>query len=249
MKNMKDTIILGVIVIMICLVGTIYAAHENKANITIDNLEIEAPIEVAEPESPEAEVKVTTTLTAYTSAGFAVEVPIPAPPERKIVEAPEEAPEEKMGEEEEEIPEEELVMEPSVITPVVRTYYNSKDGEYDDILNSYSDWDGDTSWFELLGSKYITGYDACKSCCGKEVDDPNYGVTASTSHATMGRTAAVNGLPFGALIYIDGIGFRTVEDRGGMSNGNVDVYCDTHDQCYAITGTYDVYLVWSPDWV
>lgn len=245
MKNMKDTIILGVIVIMICLVGTIYAAHENKAN-----LEIEAPIEVAEPESPEAEVKVTTTLTAYTSAGFAVEVSIPTPPQRKVKHVPvEEMGEEKETSEDEVmvIEEEELVTETSVITPVHT--YNNKDAEYDDLINSYSDWDGDTSWFELLGSKHITGYDACKSCCGKEVDDLNYGVTASTSHVKMGRTCAVNGLAFGTVIYIDGIGFRVVEDRGGMSNGNVDVYCDTHDQCYAITGTYDVYLVWSPDWV
>ena len=239
MKNVKDTIILGILLLAICIMGTIYAVHENKANVTIDNLEIEAPIEAAEPESPEIEAETkATTMTAYTTAGFAVEVKIPTPLERKIVEAPVES-------QDEEVTEPSVI---SVITPVVRTY-NNKDAEFDDILNSYSDWDGDTSWFELLGSKYVTGYDACKSCCGKEVDDPNYGVTASTSHVKMGRTCAVNGLPFGAVIYIDGVGFRVVEDHGGMVNGNVDVFCDTHDECYAITGQYDVYLVWSPDWV
>jgi 3D (Asp-Asp-Asp) domain-containing protein len=91
--------------------------------------------------------------------------------------------------------------------------------------------------YEYMGSYSITGYDACYSCCGK-----TDGITASGTKATAGRTVAMKGVPFGTKIYIDGIGERVVEDRG-VGYGTVDVYCDTHAECYAITGRYDVYMV------
>ena len=91
-----------------------------------------------------------------------------------------------------------------------------------------------------LGRYYITGYDTCASCCGK-----GDGITASGTQATVGRTcAAASFLPFGTRIYIDGLGERTVEDRGGGVNGeHIDVLCENHPQCYAITGYYDVYIM------
>lgn len=91
-----------------------------------------------------------------------------------------------------------------------------------------------------LGSYRITGYDTCVKCCGK--DDA---ITASGTIAEVGRTcAASKDLPFGTVLYIDGIGYRTVEDRGGAINGNrIDVLCADHPACYAITGWYDVYIV------
>lgn len=89
-----------------------------------------------------------------------------------------------------------------------------------------------------LGSYWITGYDICLQCCGK-LD----GITASGAAATVGRTCAVNNLPFGTVLYIDGIGERVVEDRGGMVGNVVDVLCADHSACYAITGQYDVYIV------
>lgn len=91
-----------------------------------------------------------------------------------------------------------------------------------------------------LGTYYITGYDICYSCCGK-VD----GITASGTKATVGRTiAAPSNLPFGTRLYIDGIGERVVEDRGGSVSGNrLDLLCNNHSECYAITGYYDVYII------
>ena len=89
----------------------------------------------------------------------------------------------------------------------------------------------------FLGTYYITGYDTCAQCCGK-----SDGITASGVRAAVGRTVAMSGLPFGTRIYIEGIGYRVVEDRG-VSGGKVDVLCNNHSECYAITGRYKVYIV------
>ena len=101
--------------------------------------------------------------------------------------------------------------------------------------------------FKDMGVRHITGYDCCEACCGKPATSKWYGYTASGRYVKEGRTCALNGYAFGTVIYIEGLGFRVVEDRGGMKNGGIDVYCDTHLACYAITGDYQVYLVWSPE--
>lgn len=91
-----------------------------------------------------------------------------------------------------------------------------------------------------LGRYKITGYDTCAKCCGK-VD----GITASGTRAIVGRTcAASKDLPFGTRLYIEGIGERIVEDRGGGVKGDhIDVLCEDHPACYAITGYYEVYII------
>lgn len=91
-----------------------------------------------------------------------------------------------------------------------------------------------------LGTYYITGYDICYSCCGK-ID----GITASGEKAMVGRTiAAPSNLPFGTKLYIEGIGERIVEDRGGSISGQrLDLLCNNHSECYAITGYYEVYII------
>lgn len=67
-------------------------------------------------------------------------------------------------------------------------------------------------------------------CCGS-LD----GITASGTHAEVGRTVACNTLPFGTVVWIDGIGERVVEDRGGMRGNVIDVLCHDHAECAAIT--------------
>jgi len=91
-----------------------------------------------------------------------------------------------------------------------------------------------------LGRYWITGYDICVKCCGK-----TDGITASGVKATVGRTvAAPKGFDFGTRLYIDGLGERVVEDRGGAIKGNkIDVLCEDHAGCYAITGFYDVWQI------
>ena len=90
-----------------------------------------------------------------------------------------------------------------------------------------------------IGTYYITGYDNCAQCCGKWAGGP----TASGVMPTVNHTVAMSSdYPFGTRIYIEGLGYYTVEDRG-VGRGTVDVYCNNHAECYAITGYYDVYLV------
>lgn len=44
---------------------------------------------------------------------------------------------------------------------------------------------------------------------------------------------AVNGLPFGTQIYIEGVGYLTVADRGGMKGKyDVDIYMDSESACW-----------------
>lgn len=94
--------------------------------------------------------------------------------------------------------------------------------------------------WEFVGTYKITGYDICYRCCGK-VD----GITASGVRATVGRTvAAPSTFPFGTVLFIEGIGYRTVEDRGGSIKGQrLDVLCSNHSECYAITRNRKVWVI------
>lgn len=90
-----------------------------------------------------------------------------------------------------------------------------------------------------IGTMYITGYDNCVQCCGKWAG----GTTASGVMPTVNHTVAMSSdIPFGTRIYIEGLGYYTVEDRG-VGRGCVDVFCNNHEECDRITGYYRVYLV------
>lgn len=71
----------------------------------------------------------------------------------------------------------------------------------------------------------VTAYCPCQLCC-----DKTDGITASGKKAVEGITiAADKRYPFGTQMYIDGFGWRTVQDRGGAVQGNhVDLYFDRH---------------------
>lgn len=80
----------------------------------------------------------------------------------------------------------------------------------------------------------VTAYTAGYESTGKVPGDAGYGVTASGTQVTQGRTiAAGKNIPFGTKIYIpyldgrEGFGeaIFTVEDRGGaIKENNIDVY-------------------------
>ena len=97
------------------------------------------------------------------------------------------------------------------------------------------------------GNFKLTGYCACSSCCGKSPSNPAYGKTAMGTRATEGRTVAMDKrFAFGTKVYIEGLGIRTVEDRGGAIHGNrIDVYCDSHSACFAAkyNTTAKVYII------
>jgi 3D (Asp-Asp-Asp) domain-containing protein len=80
------------------------------------------------------------------------------------------------------------------------------------------------------GESYvITAYCACVQCCGK-----TDGITASGVKAVEGVTVAtVKSIPFGTKIYIDGVGERIVQDRGGAIKGNrIDLYFENHQEAW-----------------
>ena len=76
--------------------------------------------------------------------------------------------------------------------------------------------------FGYCGEFEITYYDSCYKCCGK-----TNGITASGAKVQEGITVAADTsiFPMGSKIYIEGIGWRTVQDRGGAIKGNkLDIY-------------------------
>ncbi len=76
-------------------------------------------------------------------------------------------------------------------------------------------------------SYVITAYCPCVKCCGK-----TDGITASDVTAVEGVTVATDkSIPFGTKVYIDGVGERIVQDRGGAIKGNrIDLYFDSHEK-------------------
>jgi 3D (Asp-Asp-Asp) domain-containing protein len=72
-----------------------------------------------------------------------------------------------------------------------------------------------------LGTWRITAYAYTGSPC------------ANGEYPEAGRTVACNSLPFGTEVYIDGVGFRTVTDRGPDSMGDawIDLYLCDYAEC------------------
>jgi hypothetical protein len=96
-----------------------------------------------------------------------------------------------------------------------------------------------------LGRFKITGYTpTCTHCCGK-----SDGIGASGRKIVIGESVAMKqtdmknfGLEYGDKIYIEGIGERVIVDTG-CGQGVIDVACDNHESCRAITGYYRVHYV------
>lgn len=87
-----------------------------------------------------------------------------------------------------------------------------------------------------LGWFTITAYCACDKCCGKAPGHPDYGVTATGTRATEGRTIAVDPgvIELGSTVYFEGVDALVrgyvAEDTGGAIKGNrIDVFFDSHD--------------------
>ena len=77
-----------------------------------------------------------------------------------------------------------------------------------------------------VSAETITAYCACRKCCGQSAA----GITARGKRPVEGRTvAASRSIPLGTRIYIEGLGWRTVEDRTAKRfDGRVDVYFRSH---------------------
>lgn len=102
-----------------------------------------------------------------------------------------------------------------------------------------------------LGEFRITHYCPCVECCDKAPDHPDYGITATRTVATEGRTIAVDPdvIPYGsrvAVFYDDGrIVEYVAEDCGGAVDGlEVDVFIADHDRAWNLgVKSGSVYIV------
>ena len=73
----------------------------------------------------------------------------------------------------------------------------------------------------------ISAYTSSSDECGK--DD---GITASGVQAVAGRTIAMDGIPFGTKVEIEGH-IYTVEDRfGGGYTDRIDIYMDSKEEAF-----------------
>ena len=82
-----------------------------------------------------------------------------------------------------------------------------------------------------MGDFVATAYCVCYKCCGKTPEHPAYGITASGTKATPGRTVAVdtNKIPLGSTVIIDGKEY-VAEDTGGSIKGNrIDICYESHE--------------------
>lgn len=102
------------------------------------------------------------------------------------------------------------------------------------ILSEYTQDTDPFEDMEYLGNWRVTAYAETGYCC------------ANGQYPTTGYTIACNSLPFGTQVYIDGVGFRTVEDRGPAWLGSewCDLYLGDYQTCVQWGNQYrDVYLV------
>lgn len=78
-----------------------------------------------------------------------------------------------------------------------------------------------------LGTFTAYAYCNCDKCCGQWSGGP----TASGTMPEVGRTVAADWsvIPASAEIYIDGLGWRTVEDTGnGITGNKLDIFMENH---------------------
>jgi uncharacterized protein YabE (DUF348 family)/3D (Asp-Asp-Asp) domain-containing protein len=100
----------------------------------------------------------------------------------------------------------------------------------------------------VLKNVTLTAYSADFASTGKNKGDPGFGITASGTTVSEGRTIAVDTsvIPMGWWVYIDGVGFRRAEDKGSAVKGKkIDVYFDSEPfaQKFGTKKGYTVYVV------
>jgi 3D (Asp-Asp-Asp) domain-containing protein len=110
----------------------------------------------------------------------------------------------------------------------------------------------------------VTAYCACGKCCGWKRNwygapvysyGPNkgkhkvVGLTASGVKAKKGTIAADTSIfPFGTVMYIEGYGYGTVEDRGGAIKGEkIDLFFPRHSEALRWGRKKMQVSVWFPD--
>lgn len=99
---------------------------------------------------------------------------------------------------------------------------------------------------ELEASNSLTltyaGSFSCTAYCSEEyahICGKGHGITSSGAKVQPGVTVAADTsiLPYGTVVYIEGIGLRVVQDTGGAVKGNkLDVAVNTHAEALSWSG-------------
>lgn len=108
----------------------------------------------------------------------------------------------------EEVPAEEVI-EQNIVNPTI--FDNEESATTEEV---------ETPGLVYIGDYMITAYEWTGNPC------------ANGNYPSEGYTVACNDLPFGTEVYIDGVGWRVVEDRGGGGEGWMDLYLGDVDSCY-----------------
>lgn len=93
------------------------------------------------------------------------------------------------------------------------------------------------------GDFRIYHYCPCERCCGKKLGDPNYGITATGTVATAGRTVAVDPevIPLGSEVLINGVIY--IAEDIGVKGKTIDLFVDSHEQALSM-GRYSTSVWW-----
>lgn len=86
-----------------------------------------------------------------------------------------------------------------------------------------------------LGLCKVSGYCPCEVCTGKEETDTGYGMTASGTQATAGKTLAVNPhfITAGSVVEIDGVEYIAEDTAPDLWRYEYRIYFDTHAEAEA----------------
>lgn len=83
---------------------------------------------------------------------------------------------------------------------------------------------------------------SCTAYCAEEyahICGEGHGITSSSAKVQPGVTVAadISVLPYGTVVYIEGVGLRVVQDTGGAVKGNkLDVAVNTHAEALSWSG-------------
>lgn len=131
-------------------------------------------------------------------------------------------------------PEPVIVEEVPIEEPVAEEYYE------DETIYEEAPSTENNSGMSYYGTCTITFYCSCPQCCGQWSGS---GGTASGASPTAGWTVANGSLPFGTMVYIEGLGTYCVEDRG-VGGDWFDIYVNDHNEIPGWgMGTFDVYVL------
>ncbi|MBO6266796.1 MAG: hypothetical protein J6M06_01040 [Synergistaceae bacterium] len=98
------------------------------------------------------------------------------------------------------------------------------------------------AWMQA-GEFRIYHYCPCELCCGKHPGEVGYGITATGTVATAGRTIAVDPsvIPLGSEVLINGVIY--IAEDTGVKGKTIDLFVDSHEQALSM-GTYTTFISW-----